>query len=68
MLLQVRITAAQQLPTLARVLGIAAAISQLLPELTELLTDDEVQVGMQTEGMTGGRQVHVELKCRLNGC
>jgi hypothetical protein len=41
---QVRIAAAQQLPALARVLGAAAAVSQVLPELKELLEDDEVQV------------------------
>jgi hypothetical protein len=40
----VRIAAAQQLPALARVLGAAAAVSQVLPELKELLEDDEVQV------------------------
>lgn len=44
--LQVRITAAQQLPVLARVLGHTATVDQLLPELAELLTDDEVQVRM----------------------
>jgi hypothetical protein len=42
--LQVRIAAAQQLPALAHVLGAAAAVSQVLPELKELLEDDEVQV------------------------
>jgi hypothetical protein len=45
LVLQVRIAAAQQLPALARVLGAAAAVSQVLPELKELLEDDEVQVG-----------------------
>lgn len=40
-----RIAAAQQLPALAHVLGAAAAVSQVLPELRELLEDDEVQVG-----------------------
>lgn len=43
--LQVRIAAAEQLPVLACGLGPAATIDKLLPELSELLTDDEVQVG-----------------------
>lgn len=30
---------------LARVLGHSATLEQVLPELTELLADDEVQVG-----------------------
>lgn len=47
---QVRIAAAEQLPVLARVLGHTATVDQLLPELSELLTDDEVQVG----GWVGG--------------
>jgi hypothetical protein len=42
---QVRIAAAQQLPALAAALGAPAAVGQLLPELAELLGDDEVQVG-----------------------
>jgi hypothetical protein len=41
---QVRIAAAQQLPVLALALGHAATVMQLLPELIELLADDEVQV------------------------
>lgn len=44
---QVRIAAGEQLPVLARVLGHTATVDQLLPELSELLTDDEVQVGQQ---------------------
>lgn len=46
--LQVRIAAAQQLPSLARVLGPAAVVAQVLPELKELLEDDEVQVRHHT--------------------
>lgn len=45
LVLQVRIAAAEQLPVLARGLGPAATIDKLLPELSELLIDDEVQVG-----------------------
>jgi hypothetical protein len=50
LVLQVRIAAAQQLPALARVLGAAAAVSQVLPELKELLEDDEVQVRQPVAG------------------
>lgn len=41
---QVRVAAAQQLPALAAALGPAATVERLLPELRELLDDDEVQV------------------------
>lgn len=41
---QVRIAAAHQLPALARALGASAAVARVLPELAELLQDDEVQV------------------------
>jgi hypothetical protein len=50
LVLQVRIAAAQQLPALARVLGAAAAVSQVLPELKELLVDDGVQVRQPVAG------------------
>lgn len=45
LVLQVRIAAAEQLPVLARGLGPVATVDKLLPELSELLADDEVQVG-----------------------
>jgi hypothetical protein len=50
--MQVRIAAAQQLPELGRVLGCAAAVTQVVPELVELLTDDEVQVGCSAGATT----------------
>jgi hypothetical protein len=46
--LQVRIAAAEQLPALACALGHSATVEQLLPELSELLSDDEVQVRTNT--------------------
>jgi hypothetical protein len=54
-ILQVRIAAAEQLPVLARVLGPSATVDKLLPELSELLTDDEVQVSILNFGMRSAR-------------
>jgi hypothetical protein len=42
--LQVRIAAAVLVPPVAKVLGGDAARQDLLPELSELLVDEEVQV------------------------
>lgn len=44
MWLQVRIAAAVLVPPVAKVLGGDAARQDLLPELSELLVDEEVQV------------------------
>lgn len=65
---QVRIAAAQQLPVLGRILSPPAVMKEIIPELKELLEDDEVQVGMAADA------THMELMqqyspaCRSSYC
>jgi hypothetical protein len=62
----VRIAAAQQLPALARELGATAAVSQVLPELKELLEDDEVQVRCSAS-CACGTAAGADTACALHG-